>query len=55
MGQDGHNSGSRVMASGFSNLGFDVDVGPLCYTPREVANVASNPDVHVIGILYFYK
>lgn len=50
MGQDGHDRGAKVIASGFSDLGFDVDVGPLFQTPREVAMQALDSDVHVIGI-----
>ena len=50
MGQDGHDRGAKVIASGFSDLGFDVDIGPLFATPREVAIQALDADVHVIGI-----
>jgi methylmalonyl-CoA mutase len=50
MGQDGHDRGAKVIASGFSDLGFDVDVGPLFQTPQEVALQALDSDVHVIGI-----
>ena len=50
MGQDGHDRGSKVIASGFSDLGFDVDIGPLFQTPQEVALQALDSDVHVIGI-----
>jgi methylmalonyl-CoA mutase len=50
MGQDGHDRGAKVIASGFSDLGFDVDVGPLFQTPEEVAIQAIDADVHVIGI-----
>ena len=50
MGQDGHDRGAKVIASGFSDLGFDVDVGPLFQTPAEVALQALDADVHVIGI-----
>uniref|UniRef100_A0A7S1FRT9 methylmalonyl-CoA mutase n=1 Tax=Corethron hystrix TaxID=216773 RepID=A0A7S1FRT9_9STRA len=50
MGQDGHDRGARVIASGFSDLGYDVDVGPLFQTPTEVAQQAIDNDVHVIGI-----
>ena len=50
MGQDGHDRGAKVIASGFSDLGFDVDVGPLFSTPEEVALRALDSDVHVIGI-----
>jgi len=50
MGQDGHDRGSKVIASGFSDLGFDVDIGPLFQTPEEVVLQALDSDVHVIGI-----
>jgi methylmalonyl-CoA mutase len=50
MGQDGHDRGAKVIASGFSDLGFDVDIGPLFQTPAEVAMQALDSDVHVIGI-----
>jgi methylmalonyl-CoA mutase len=50
MGQDGHDRGAKVIASGFSDLGFDVDVGPLFQTPAEVMLQALDSDVHVIGI-----
>lgn len=50
MGQDGHDRGAKVIASGFSDLGFDVDVGPLFQTPAEVALQALDSDVHCIGI-----
>lgn len=49
MGQDGHDRGAKVIATGFSDLGFDVDVGPLFQTPDEVAQQAVDSDVHVIG------
>ena len=50
MGQDSHDRGAKVIASGFSDLGFDVDIGPLFQTPEEVALQALDSDVHVIGI-----
>ena len=50
MGQDGHDRGAKVIASGFADLGFDVDIGPLFQTPREVAMQSIDSDVHVIGI-----
>ena len=50
MGQDGHDWGAKVIASGFADLGFDVDIGPLFSTPEEVANQAIDNDVHVVGI-----
>ncbi len=49
MGQDGHDRGSRVIATSFADLGFDVDIGPLFQTPREVARHAAENDVHVVG------
>ena len=50
MGQDGHDRGAKVIASGFSDLGYDVDVGPLFQTPEEVAMQAVDADVHAIGV-----
>jgi len=50
MGQDGHDRGAKVIASGFADLGFDVDIGPLFQTPKEVALQAIDSDVHVIGV-----
>ncbi len=50
MGQDGHDRGAKVIASGFADLGFDVDVGPLFQTPDEVAAQAVDADVHVVGV-----
>jgi len=50
MGQDGHDRGAKVIASGFADLGFDVDVGPLFQTPEEVAMQALDADVHVVGV-----
>ena len=50
MGQDGHDRGAKVIASGFADLGFDVDVGPLFQTPEEVAMQAVDADVHVVGV-----
>ena len=50
MGQDGHDRGSKVIATAFADLGFDVDVGPLFQTPREVARFAVESDVHVVGV-----
>lgn len=49
MGQDGHDRGAKVIATGFADLGFDVDVGPLFQTPAEVAQQAVDADVHVVG------
>jgi methylmalonyl-CoA mutase len=50
MGQDGHDRGAKVIATGFADLGFDVDIGPLFQTPDEVARQAVENDVHVVGI-----
>ncbi|MCR2820331.1 methylmalonyl-CoA mutase [Lederbergia panacisoli] len=50
MGQDGHDRGAKVIATAFSDLGFDVDIGPLFQTPEETAKQAAENDVHVIGI-----
>jgi methylmalonyl-CoA mutase len=49
MGQDGHDRGSKVIATAFADLGFDVDIGPLFQTPREAARHAVENDVHVVG------
>jgi len=49
MGQDGHDRGAKVIASGFADLGFDVDVGGLFQTPEEVARQAIDNDVHIVG------
>ncbi|MGA2185866.1 MAG: methylmalonyl-CoA mutase, partial [Bryobacteraceae bacterium] len=49
MGQDGHDRGSKVIATAFADLGFDVDIGPLFQTPEEVARHAIENDVHVVG------
>ncbi|KAJ1955546.1 hypothetical protein EC988_001822, partial [Linderina pennispora] len=48
MGQDGHDRGAKVVASGYADLGFDVDVGPLFQTPAEAARQAVDADVHVV-------
>ena len=50
LGQDGHDRGARIIASGFADIGFDVDVGPLFQTPEEAAMQAVDNDVHVLGI-----
>tara|TARA_B100000749_G_scaffold280899_1_gene281069 strand:- start:158158 stop:160311 length:2154 start_codon:yes stop_codon:yes gene_type:complete len=50
MGQDGHDRGAKVIASSFSDLGFDVDLSPLFSTPKEVVKQAIENDVHVIGV-----
>lgn len=49
MGQDGHDRGAKVIATGFADLGFDVDIGPLFQTPEEVAMQAVENDVHIVG------
>jgi methylmalonyl-CoA mutase len=50
MGQDGHDRGAKVIATGFADMGFDVDIGPLFQTPEETARQAVENDVHVVGI-----
>ncbi|MCP9757573.1 methylmalonyl-CoA mutase [Lacihabitans sp. CCS-44] len=50
LGQDGHDRGAKVIATGFADIGFDVDIGPLFQTPQEAANQAIENDVHVVGI-----
>jgi methylmalonyl-CoA mutase len=50
MGQDGHDRGQKIIASGFADLGFDVEIGPLFATPEEVAAQAANRKVHIVGI-----
>ena len=50
MGQDGHDRGAKVIATAFADIGFDVDMGPLFQTPREVARFALDSDVHVVGV-----
>ena len=50
MGQDGHDRGAKVIATAFADIGFDVDIGPLFQTPREVAREAAENDVHVLGV-----
>ncbi len=50
IGQDGHDRGQKVVATAFSDLGFDVDVGPLFQTPEETARQAIDNDVHVVGV-----
>jgi len=49
MGQDGHDRGAKVIASAYSDLGFDVDLSPMFSTPAEIARLAVENDVHVIG------
>ena len=50
MGQDGHDRGAKVVATGFADMGFDVDMGPLFQTPEETAKQAVENDVHVVGV-----
>ncbi|MBN1665401.1 MAG: methylmalonyl-CoA mutase [Deltaproteobacteria bacterium] len=50
MGQDGHDRGSKVVATAYADLGFDVDIGPMFQTPEETAKMAVENDVHVIGV-----
>ena len=50
MGQDGHDRGAKVISTAFADIGFDVDIGPLFQTPREVARHAIENDVHVVGV-----
>ncbi|NNE03449.1 MAG: methylmalonyl-CoA mutase, partial [Eudoraea sp.] len=49
MGQDGHDRGAKVVATGYADLGFDVDIGPLFQTPQEAAKQAVENDVHILG------
>ncbi|TGQ46828.1 methylmalonyl-CoA mutase [Mesorhizobium sp. M00.F.Ca.ET.216.01.1.1] len=49
MGQDGHDRGQKVIATAFTDLGFDVTVGPMFQTPEEIAKLAVEHDVHIIG------
>ncbi len=50
MGQDGHDRGAKVVATGYADIGFDVDLGPLFQTPEEAAKQAIENDVHVLGV-----
>jgi len=50
MGQDGHDRGEKVVATGFADIGFDVDVGPLFQTPEETARQSVENDVHIVGV-----
>lgn len=50
MGQDGHDRGAKVVATGYADIGFDVDMGPLFQTPQEAAKQAVENDVHVLGV-----
>jgi methylmalonyl-CoA mutase len=50
LGQDGHDRGAKVVSTGYADLGFDVDIGPLFQTPKEAVKQAVENDVHVLGI-----
>jgi len=50
LGQDGHDRGAKVVATGYADLGFDVDIGPLFQTPKEAVKQAIENDVHILGI-----
>ena len=50
MGQDGHDRGAKVVATGYADVGFDVDIGPLFQTPAEAAKQAMENDVHILGV-----
>lgn len=50
MGQDGHDRGAKVVATGYADLGFDVDISPLFMTPEEAAQMAVENDVHCVGV-----
>ncbi|MDD7104892.1 MAG: methylmalonyl-CoA mutase, partial [Bacteroidales bacterium] len=50
MGQDGHDRGAKVVATGYADCGFDVDMGPLFQTPAEAAREAVENDVHIVGV-----
>ncbi|MDR2887444.1 MAG: methylmalonyl-CoA mutase [Bacteroidales bacterium] len=50
MGQDGHDRGAKVVATGYADMGFDVDMGPLFQTPAEAAKQAVENDVHILGV-----
>ncbi len=50
LGQDGHDRGAKVVSTGYADLGFDVDIGPLFQTPKEAVKQAIENDVHVLGI-----
>lgn len=50
LGQDGHDRGAKVIATGYADIGFDVDMGPLFQTPEEAARQAVENDVHIIGV-----
>jgi methylmalonyl-CoA mutase len=50
IGQDGHDRGAKVVATGYADIGFDVDIGPLFQTPAEAAKQAVENDVHILGV-----
>jgi methylmalonyl-CoA mutase len=50
LGQDGHDRGAKVVATGLADLGFDIDIGPLFQTPQECARQAIENDVHALGV-----
>ncbi|MBN1252649.1 MAG: methylmalonyl-CoA mutase [Bacteroidales bacterium] len=50
MGQDGHDRGAKVVSTGYADIGFDVDIGPLFQTPAECAKQAVENDVHILGV-----
>jgi len=50
LGQDGHDRGAKVISTGYADLGFDVDIGPLFQTPKEAVKQAIENDVHILGI-----
>ena len=50
VGQDGHDRGAKVVATGYADVGFDVDIGPLFQTPKEAAKQAVENDVHILGV-----
>ncbi len=50
MGQDGHDRGAKVVSTGYADIGFDVDIGPLFQTPAEAARQAVENDVHILGV-----
>lgn len=50
VGQDGHDRGQKIVATAYADMGFDVDVGPLFQTPKEVAQQAVENDVHIVGV-----
>jgi methylmalonyl-CoA mutase len=50
LGQDGHDRGAKVVSTGYADIGFDVDIGPLFQTPAEAAKQAVENDVHILGV-----